>query len=162
RVMAQKPGAIAIIDGIFETVPAVWHKEILYAMAQGVPVYGASSMGALRAAELHAFGMIGVGQIFAAYRAGVLEDDDEVAVAHASAEHDFFAHSDPMVNIREGLRQASARGLLSTASAATLLDYAKGRFYPDRRWSDLWKAGRDLGVPEAELEALRTQLPRVP
>ena len=31
--------------------------EVLYALANGVRVFGASSMGALRAAELHAFGM---------------------------------------------------------------------------------------------------------
>src|SRR4051812_15444582 len=58
------PDAIAIIDGLFESVPSVWHKEILFALSEGVRVYGASSMGALRAAELHGFGMIGVGDIF--------------------------------------------------------------------------------------------------
>jgi hypothetical protein len=70
RLVARRPSAIGIIDGLFERVPAVWHKEILFALSQGIPVYGASSMGALRAAELEAFGMIGIGQIFAAYRDG--------------------------------------------------------------------------------------------
>ena len=64
------PARIAIIDGLFEQVPAVWHKELLFAMARGVEVSGAASMGALRAAELHAFGMIGVGPTFAAYKSG--------------------------------------------------------------------------------------------
>ena len=56
--LAVKGGArvIGIIDGYFERIPAVWHKEILWAMAQGVHVYGSASMGALRAAELTAFG----------------------------------------------------------------------------------------------------------
>ena len=71
------------IDGVFERVPAVWHKEILFALSEGVHVYGAASMGALRAAELDAFGMRGVGTVYRAYADGVLEDDDEVAVAHA-------------------------------------------------------------------------------
>ena len=79
------PKAIAIVDGYFNQVPAVWHKEILWAMSEGIPVYGAASMGALRAAELAPFGMRGVGRIFEAYRDGVLppyggepfEDDDE-------------------------------------------------------------------------------------
>ena len=39
------------------------------------------------AAELAAFGMQGVGAIFAAYRDGALEDDDEVAVVHVRADH---------------------------------------------------------------------------
>ena len=78
---------IAIIDGYFQSVPAVWHKEILWAMANGVHVFGAASMGALRAAELHTFGMVGVGTIFESFRDGLLIRDDEVAVAHASAEH---------------------------------------------------------------------------
>ncbi len=89
RVARQGPQVIGIIDGYFERVPAVWHKEILWAMSQGIHVFGAASMGALRAAELEAFGMEGVGAIFEAFRDGALEDDDEVAVAHAGAEFDF-------------------------------------------------------------------------
>src|SRR5262245_57987284 len=77
-----RPRRIAIIDGYFERMAAPWHKEILWALEHGVAVYGASSMGALRAAELEAFGMIGVGAIFADFRSGRLTDDDEVAVVH--------------------------------------------------------------------------------
>ena len=40
-------------------------------MSEGVPVFGAASMGALRAAELHEFGMRGIGRIFEAFRDGV-------------------------------------------------------------------------------------------
>jgi hypothetical protein len=111
RAVARGAEAIAIIDGVFERVPSVWHKEILFALSQGVPVYGASSMGALRAAECHAFGMVGVGRVFEAFRDGALEDDDEVAVAHSAAEHGYRALSDAMVNIREGVRQAVERGV---------------------------------------------------
>ena len=64
---------IGIIDGHFNEVPSVWHKELLWAMSQGVHVLGAGSIGALRAAELEAFGMVGEGRIFEAYRSGVLE-----------------------------------------------------------------------------------------
>ncbi len=68
RVAQGRPGAIGIIDGYFEGALSVWHKEILWAMAEGIHVFGSASMGALRAAELHAFGMRGVGPIFEAYR----------------------------------------------------------------------------------------------
>src|SRR4051794_26348046 len=60
RAVADRPDVIAIVDGYFERVPAVWHKEILWAMAEGIHVFGSSSMGALRAAELADFGMVGV------------------------------------------------------------------------------------------------------
>ena len=50
RIARQKPFAIGIVDGVFDRRPAVWHKEILWALAQGVHVLGAASMGALRAA----------------------------------------------------------------------------------------------------------------
>lgn len=61
RAAQTAPDVIAIIDGYFEGVPSVWHKEILWAMSRGIHVFGASSMGALRAAELHSFGMRGCG-----------------------------------------------------------------------------------------------------
>jgi hypothetical protein len=62
-VVHHRPRAVGIIDGYFQQVPSVWHKEILWAMAQGVHVFGSASMGALRAAELAPFGMRGVGEI---------------------------------------------------------------------------------------------------
>ena len=55
RAARQRPRAIGIIDGYFEGVLSVWHKEILWAMAEGIHVFGSASMGALRAAELHDF-----------------------------------------------------------------------------------------------------------
>ena len=45
----RRPALIGVVDGYFETVPTVWHKEILWAMAEGVHIFGSASMGALRA-----------------------------------------------------------------------------------------------------------------
>src|SRR6266568_28399 len=78
----SRPALIGIIDGYYETVATVWHKEILWAMAQGIHVYGAASIGALRAAELADFGMKGIGAIFRLFYTAALQDDDEVAVLH--------------------------------------------------------------------------------
>ena len=61
----RHPSTIALVDGIFATVPAVWHREILWAMTEArIRVFGAASMGALRAAELDVFGMVGFGKIY--------------------------------------------------------------------------------------------------
>jgi len=48
---------IGIIDGEFFQKLAVSPKEIIEALGRGVRVFGSSSMGALRAAETHTFGM---------------------------------------------------------------------------------------------------------
>ena len=108
RIAQERPIAIGIVDGYFEGVLSVWHKEILWAMAEGIHLFGSASMGALRAAELHPFGMRGIGRIFEAYRDGELEDDDEVAVIHGPPETGYLALSEAMVNIRETLAQPSA------------------------------------------------------
>jgi hypothetical protein len=151
---AKGPRRIALIDGLFERTPAVWHKEILYALAQGVRVLGSSSMGALRAAELHRYGMEGVGRIFEAYRDGVLEDDDEVALVHAPAEFGWRPLSEAMVNLREGLRRAEQHGLISAGTQRALVAAAKRMFYPDRCWPEVLRAGAGLGLPAAQLDAL--------
>ncbi len=67
RALDRRPRAIALIDGVFEGAPSVWHHELRAALAAGVTVFGASSMGALRAAELRDEGMIGVGQVYEQY-----------------------------------------------------------------------------------------------
>jgi len=79
RAALEYPPAIALIDGIFKDAPTVRHREILWALSAGIPVFGAASMGALRAAELHPFGMRGVGLIFRWYRRYALLPDDAVA-----------------------------------------------------------------------------------
>ena len=149
RSRARPGDHIALIDGVFEQVPAVWHKEILFALERGVHVHGASSMGALRAAELQAFGMRGVGRIFEAFRDGVLEDDDEVAVAHAPAEAGFRPLSAAMVSIRALLQRLQGLGLLAADQAARLSDLSKQRPYWERSWAGLLADARllKLGAP---------------
>jgi len=82
----QGARAIGLIDGLYGDCAAVWHKEILFALSSGIAVFGAASMGALRAAECEAFGMIGIGDIFEAYRDSHRVSDADVAVSHAPGE----------------------------------------------------------------------------
>ena len=159
RAVRQRPGAIAIIDGYFEHVPAVWHKEILFAMAEGIAVLGSASMGALRAAELAPFGMIGVGAIFEAFRRGDLEDDDEVAVVHASADDGYRALSEAMVNIRFTLRQAQHEQIIGRPLAQRLTALAKCRYYAERSWPRLLSDAADAGLTGPELDTFCAWLP---
>jgi hypothetical protein len=139
------PRAIGIVDGYFDGQPAVLHKEILWALTRGIAVFGASSMGALRAAELHPFGMRGVGRIFEAYRDGALTDDDEVALIHGPPETGYIRLSEPMVNIRATLEKAVEEQVIDQAAAARLSAAAKARFYQLRNWPDLIA---DVGDPQ--------------
>lgn len=159
RVGLTRPRAIGIVDGYFARVPAVWHKEILWAMSEGIHVFGSASMGALRAAELAAFGMEGVGEIFAAYRDGLLEDDDEVAVAHGLAEEGYRTQSEAMVNVRATLAAATTAGVLAPATAEALAVLAKALYYPERSYPLLLRRAAEAGLPGPELAALRAWLP---
>ncbi len=159
RVARKRPRAIGIVDGFFECVPAVWHKEILWAMAEGIHVFGSASMGALRAAELEPFGMEGVGEIFEAYRDGTLEDDDEVAVAHAPAERGFLATSVAMVDIRATLGSAERTGVIGSTTRRKLEGLAKELFYQDRSWEGILQPAAAEGAPRSELKAFADWLP---
>lgn len=155
RVALERPRAIGIIDGYFERQPAVWHKEILWALNEGIHVFGSASMGALRAAELAPFGMVGVGTIFEAYRDGVIEDDDEVAVVHGPEDTGYRAASDAMVNIRATVEQARSAGVLDGESAAAMLRIAKSLFYAERTYARVLACASDEGVQPAAIEDFR-------
>ncbi len=137
-VALLKPQAIGLIDGYFQWSGSVWHKEILWSMREGVHVFGASSMGALRAAELAPFGMRGVGRIFEAYRAGVfgaagddaLEDDDEVCVVHGPAESGYVAASEALVNIRRTLADAVSANVISDGTRVRLIAWPRPLSFP--------------------------------
>ena len=154
RAALRRPRVIAIVDGLFERAPAVWHKEILFALSEGIHVYGAASMGALRAAELAVFGMRGVGVVYDAYTDGRLEDDDEVAVAHADAEYGFRAVSDAMVDVRATLEAAVEEGIVSERTAGAIVGRVKSTFYARR----LLVAALDRH--DEEQERLRSWLPK--
>ena len=89
-------------------------------------------MGALRAAELVPFGMIGVGPIFEAYRDGLYTDDDEVALLHGPAELGYRAMSEPMVNIRATVARAIDDGVIGSDSGERVIRCAKDTFYQER------------------------------
>jgi hypothetical protein len=148
RALALRPRAIALVDGVFEAQPSVWHHELLAALEAGVAVFGGSSMGALRAAELAEHGMVGVGAIYEAYRQGELVDDSEVALLHADAEHGFRPLTVPLVNVRHAARLAERARVLRPEEARALVETAVGLFYQDRTWPRVLKAVEGSWRPE--------------
>ncbi|MEV7114261.1 TfuA-like protein [Streptomyces anulatus] len=141
RLGAGPGDTVLIIDGLWHQSAPVRHKEILALLADGVVVVGAASMGALRAAELAPYGMVGIGRIFEDFRTGVLDADDEVAVLHTD---DGRPLSEALVNLRTALTRAAADGQLEATEAARLAALARSLPYTRRSWTAL---GR-LAVPE--------------
>ena len=152
--------AVVIIDGYFDERPAVRHKEILALIAEGVPVVGAASMGALRAAELCDFGMIGVGRIFQVYASGRIEGDDEVAILHGPEELDWCPLTVPLINIRATLLAAVRARVCDKQTARTIFCGAKEIFYKERTWPLLLEAlAMDRGLSYRRLKAFASWLP---
>ena len=151
RAALDRPAVIGIIDGYFEVTPTVWHKEILWAMAQGIHVFGAASIGALRATELDVFGMKGIGRIYEDFRDGVFQDDDEVAVLHGPEELGYPPLTEAMVNIRATFNAAVRAGVIAATRADALIATAKGLFYKDRTYETMLHAADVSGLPDKSL-----------
>ncbi|MFI6768638.1 TfuA-like protein [Streptomyces sp. NPDC050355] len=132
---------VLIIDGVFHATAPVRHKEILLLLAEGITVAGAASMGALRAAELHPYGMHGIGRVFEMYRDGAIDGDDEVAVLHTP--DDARPLSVALVDIRDGLEGAVRAGSLDPAGANRLLRLARSIPYMRRSQGALRKAAEN-------------------
>jgi len=140
RVLAEGYTTIVLIDGEFHGSPSVWQREIADALAEGAIVHGASSMGAIRAAELHTFGMIGHGKIFEWYRDGAIVADDEVAVAYGPPELGYPALSEPLVNIRATL-QAGTPEVIAPEERDQLVEFIKGIYFLERSFAALIERG---------------------
>ncbi len=158
RAVEGSAEIICLIDGVFHQESAVAHREILYALQRGIVVIGASSMGALRAAELDVLGMVGIGEVYRQYRDGILESDDEVALVFDPSSG--VALSEPLVNIRETLRRAEEKGILDWASHGILLEAARNLYYPERTYVRVVEAAGDTlarSMRESFLEFARNQ-----
>lgn len=136
---------LLIVDGLFFQQPSVRHKELLTLMADGVRVVGSSSMGALRAAELHPFGMEGYGWVFESYRDGVLEADDEVGVVHGDADDGYPVFVDALVNMRHTLARAVATGVVCSELAERIIETARATPFTMRTWARLLS---EVGAPD--------------
>lgn len=136
NIMPVKPKAVVIIDGYFQGCASLWHKEILWVLSQGVKVYGAASMGALRAAELYEYGMHGAGRIFNDYLTGVIDGDDEVAVIH---DERYQCQTIPLINMRYDLEQRVIDDELKQEKATQLKTIMKSLAYSERRMSTIIK-----------------------
>lgn len=132
----ERPKAIGLIDGRFGDAPSVWHRELLEAIDCGIAVYGAASLGAIRAAELHEFGMIGIGAVFESYRSGAITRDDAVLVMQAPSELGAAPITVALVDAEATIRSMP----LSKTFKLELLRIARRTSYATRTWRSIASA----------------------
>ena len=146
---------IGLIDGLYGDCAAVWHKEILYALSHGVAVFGAASMGALRAAECEAFGMTGIGEIFRSYRTGDRVSDADVAVSHAPRELGYQPVTIALVDAEATIQGLSAS--MEPADTASLMAAASALHFSKRTWRSIaGKAGFGIEMARTLAENARS------
>ncbi|MDO1583506.1 TfuA-like protein [Rhizobium oryzicola] len=152
-LQAVREGAsvIGLVDGNFEYTAPVWHKEILFGLSEGVRIFGSSSMGALRAAECHTFGMVGVGEVYRRFARGDLIDDSDIALLHAPAEIGYAPLSIPLVNILVTSERMLAAGIISKTELDRIGRIATQVFYKDRTWERLAKEMRAQGSDDDDI-----------
>ncbi|PWB87462.1 TfuA-related McrA-glycine thioamidation protein [Methanobrevibacter thaueri] len=130
----ENPDIIGIIDGVFHQNSAVGHREILDVMKRGVKVFGASSMGALRASELDSLGMQGIGYCYNQYASGAIDSDDDVAVMLDS--ESLEALSVPLISMDYVFANAVSENILTQDEKDELVEISKSTFYPKRNYAN--------------------------
>ena len=106
---------MAIVDGALNPDAMLPPEEIRRALARGVQVHGAASVGAWRAAELAGTGMRGSGWVYEAYRLGRISGPDEISVLYDPGTLDRLTI--PLVSIRYDLESLAARGAIPESAA---------------------------------------------
>ena len=148
--VANEYDAVLLIDGVFHHDLAPSPKEC-YAATKVARMFGASSMGALRAAECWPYGFTPLGAIARWYIREVIDGDDEVAVLTHPQTH--VALTVPIVNVRYVAWLAYRRGILSKSEADALILKSRDVFYMDRSWNDVVAAAPDHARAAVEMVA---------
>lgn len=126
---------VGIIDGVFAQTLAISPGEIRAAIHRGVTIYGAASMGALRAAEIPQ--VVGVGRIFEMYRDGVIERDDEVALLMDPDSHEPLTVS--LVNVRYAVQRLVRSTTLGREDGEALVQACSDLHYTERTYANIFR-----------------------
>lgn len=122
---------VALIDGLMVGAygPSIDETRIL--VESGHIVFGASSLGALRAAELCSHGMLGVGWVYKQFVSGALHCDSDLLAA-LYGDRSGNPLTVPQVNIIYGLRELVRGGELSLRHAELLEGKLRRLTYQER------------------------------
>lgn len=155
---SRKRGTVILLEGLFGASMAVTPTECRDLIAAGWFLVGASSMGALRASELWSVGMLGLGNVFAMFRAGKLRSDADVSVCYSPIDWSEITVS--LVHVRAVVGELEAEGLIGGLTARKLLRIAGDIHWTSRTWDDVIdRSGAVLPVPAVERYACLARNP---
>ena len=144
------PGTVLILDGLFASELALNPTEIRQTMDAGWQVYGAASMGAIRAAELWPLGMIGLGDVYNLFRTGCLSSDADVAVLYVGPS--FREVTLSMVHIRFLINHIRHRHGLRMPQARRMKLAAQRLYWTERSLARLLTTWRAMDIDENDLD----------
>lgn len=144
------PGdVVLIVDGVYQHIAPVRHKEILELYSTGTPVYGTASLGALRACEHQGHGMVGLGTVFAWYRDGRLISDADVALTHGDADIGFRAFTHALVSVLGAADRLVADGRLDPGTALRVVELARSVHFSLRTNAALLALAGEQGLADS-------------
>jgi len=133
---------IVLIDGVFlQEYPPTPIEVFQVIRKSNFKVYGASSIGALRAVELEKFGMEGIGKIFELYKKDIINSDDEIAVTFDS---DYNLISEAMIDIRYNFFLAWKHQIIDKETKQIMIKLAKRIYFPYRSYDNIIEKSLDL------------------
>ena len=145
-----------VIDGVFAQREAIPPREVVDVLRDGAMVIGASSMGALRAADCYPAGAIGIGGVYRGFRFGAIGSEDEVAVTF-DPDKPYPSLSLSLVGIRFAVRRVARAGLLSSRHATALIEAAQLMPYAERTWPAIFRTA-DVAIGEPARAALLAEI----
>jgi hypothetical protein len=133
---------IILIDGVFlQDYPPTPIEVFQVVNKNNFQVYGASSLGALRAVELEKFGMKGYGRVFEIFKKNIINSDDEVAVTF---DNSYNLLSEAMIDIRYNLFLAFKKGIIDKETKQLITRTAKKIYFPFRSYENIMKKSIEL------------------
>ena len=140
--MMSETFIVILIDGVFlQDYPPTPIEVFQVIRKNNFKVYGASSIGALRAVELEKFGMKGIGKIFELYRNNIINSDDEVAVTFDS---EYNLISEAMIDIRYNIFLAWKNKIINNETKKIMVKIAKSIYFPYRTYDSIIEKAIDL------------------
>ena len=115
---------IILADGLYKSIPAPWHKEILLALEMKIEVFGVASLGALRAAELNEYGMKGTGKVYEYISSNII-DDSEVAVMHKPEKNGWEAMTLAHVEVKYWSEKMKEEGRLTRDTSNHIIGWSQ-------------------------------------
>jgi TfuA protein len=133
---------VVLIDGVFlQDYPPTPIEVFQVIRKTNFKVYGASSIGALRAVELEKFGMVGIGKIFEFYKKEIINSDDEIAVTFDS---NYNLLSEAMIDIRYNIFLAWKRQIIDKETKQIMIKLAKSIYFPFRSYDNIIDKSLDM------------------